>query len=468
MKRIRLIAAALATAGVLAGASGMAATPARADVGDILGDIAKVAGYVEQVSHYYDLFNQYALLHKPVDLEAIRAAILQSQQEIVSEIDAIAAAQVQACSATAVQQFANVDRMSPDTLQAFAAASVACVNAAAADIAAESDKAAIDKTGFALNIVGPIALFASADANERTDILTQSLIAANQLLIQRLKPTCERLGPQPRRRAEHRRGRRDRHGVCFNYHVKAPSLVNGHVFYLPGPTPNVAFDPWYVRGLAKPIDKVFPNRGYDIFFWPAANARGATRPPDIDFSIPSNAVLAATSAPIADAALTELQPAIGRWGSPIAVGATTPPGALIEALRVNGDGSIARNEIRDDDPTFSGWTQMDGRLRSLAVETNADGRLEMFGTDRIGRVFHRWQEEAGDDTSWSPWATLTGQVISSLAVTHNPDGTLQLFGTDPAGQIFTRQQILGADQLNGVRTHAPTPGGRRLDGLDPA
>jgi hypothetical protein len=306
MKRIRLIAAALATAGVLAGASGMAATPARADVGDILGDIGKVAGYVEQVSHYYDLFNQYALLHKPVDLEAIRAAILQSQQEIVSEIDAIAAAQVQACSATAVQQFANVDRMSPDTLQAFAAASVACVNAAAADIAAESDRAAIDKTGFALNIVGPIALFASADANERTDILTQSLIAANQLLIKQLKPTCELSVLNPDDLPSTGEGGVTLHGVCFNYHVKAPSLVNGHVFYLPGPTPNVAFDPWYVRGLAKPIDKVFPNRGYDIFFWPCSPTPScATQASDIDYSIPSNAVLAATSAPIADAALTE-------------------------------------------------------------------------------------------------------------------------------------------------------------------
>ena len=77
------------------------------------------------------------------------------------------------------------------------------MNTAAADIAAESDTAAIDKTGFALNIVGPIALFASADANERTDILTQNLIAANQLLIKQLKPTCDALGPHPGRRPEH-------------------------------------------------------------------------------------------------------------------------------------------------------------------------------------------------------------------------------------------------------------------------
>ena len=225
------------------------------------------------------------------------------------------------------------------------------------------------------------------------------------------------------------------HGVCVNYHVKAPARVDGNVFFA-GPPPERRLRP-VVPCAASPSRSTTCSR------------TGATTsvllPADRLISIPTNAVLAATSSPIADAALYELLPAIGRWGSPIAAGASTPSVAPIEALRVNGGGSVARNEIRVRPTPRSRagrrWTGDCGRWRWTS---NADGRVEMFATDRIGRVFHRWQEEAGDDTSWSPWARLSGQIISSLAVARNPDGTLQLFGTDPAGRIFTRHQILGA------------------------
>jgi len=435
MKRIRL--AALLAVVVLAGAS----APARADDGGILGDPGKVSDYTVKVQRFYEQFNHYVLAQRPVsDLDAIEAAIVQSQHEILTQIHAIPATQVQACSATAVQQFANIDRMSADTLMAFAADSVACVNAAAADIGVETDKAAIDRTGFALNIVGPIALFASADANERTDILTESLIAADQLLIQQLKPWCRISILSPDNLPSVGSGGVTGHAGCLNYHVRPPGLVDGHVVYFNGPPPNVGFDPWDVRGLAQPVDWLLPNMGHYVFY------PGAT-----DFSIASDAVLAVTSARIADAALYALLPAIGRWGSPIAMGASSVPYSPIEALRVNGDGGVSRNEIHNGDAALSGWTAMDGRLRSIAEASNADGRLEMFGTDRIGRVFHRWQQTPGDNTTWSPWAQLTGQTISSLAVAPNPDGTLQLFGTDPVGRIFTRHQIMGGDQHPEVR-----------------
>lgn len=212
MKRIRL--AALLAVVVLAGAS----APARADDGGILGDPGKVSDYTVKVQRFYEQFNHYVLAQRPVsDLDAIEAAIVQSQHEILTQIHAIPATQVQACSATAVQQFANIDRMSADTLMAFAADSVACVNAAAADIGVETDKAAIDRTGFALNIVGPIALFASADANERTDILTESLIAADQLLIQQLKPWCRISVLSPDNLPSVGSGGVTGHAGCLNY-----------------------------------------------------------------------------------------------------------------------------------------------------------------------------------------------------------------------------------------------------------
>jgi hypothetical protein len=103
---------------MLAGAS----APARADDGGILGNPGKVSSYAGTVQRLYEEFNRS-------DLAAAMAAITQSQSEILKQIAAVPAGQVQACSATAVQQFANIDHMSADTLQAFAANSVACVNA---------------------------------------------------------------------------------------------------------------------------------------------------------------------------------------------------------------------------------------------------------------------------------------------------------------------------------------------------
>jgi len=104
--RFRL--AVLAAGLTVAVAFGMAATPARAD-GGILGDIGKVSSFASSVSKFYDLFNDYILGHKSIDLQQVQAAILQSRDAIVSQIDAVATADV-ACSATAVEQFGNIDK----------------------------------------------------------------------------------------------------------------------------------------------------------------------------------------------------------------------------------------------------------------------------------------------------------------------------------------------------------------------
>jgi len=93
----------------------------------------------------------------------------------------------------------------------------------------------------------------------------------------------------------------------------------------------------------------------------------------------------------------------------------------------------------------------------VAEASNADGRVELFGIDKTGRVFHRWQQVANDDTSWSPWAELTGQQLTSLAVARNDNGTLELFGTTPSGQIFTRTQVLSRDEFQHDQPLNPLP-----------
>jgi hypothetical protein len=48
-------------------------------------------------------------------------------------------------------------------------------------------------------------------------------------------------------------------------------------------------------------------------------------------------------------------------------------------------------------------------LRSVAAETNADGRVELFGVSTTGQIWHRWQVIAGV-SSYSSWFQLDGQL----------------------------------------------------------
>ena len=428
---------------VAAGALAAAAPPARADV---LGDSGKVAVFASLARQSYRSFNHYVTAgHPAADLAAEQAAIAQSRADIVAQINAIGPVAIQACSATAVQQFANVGQMSAERLQAFAADSVACAESVAADIGAETAPADVDKAGFAINIVGPIALFASADAGQQTAGLGDDLFAANELLQTQLKPACSGSALAAEDVPVTGDGPVTGHGACWNYHVGKPWLVNGHVDLVTAGPPNTAYLPWYVRGWAVADNWPWYDDHYAV--WPIA-----------DFSIAIDGALADTSGAIAEAALPQLGPAAGGSGSALAATVSTKAFAPIEAMRVNPDGGLSRDELRAGDGTLSGWTGMDAQVRYLAAASNTDGRVEVFATDRIGRVLHRWQMTAGDNTSWTPWARMTGPAMASLAATRNPDGTLILFGCDPSGHLFTRHQVLGGDEDPHARTQPPRPG----------
>ncbi|WP_371648187.1 MULTISPECIES: tectonin domain-containing protein [unclassified Streptomyces] len=85
---------------------------------------------------------------------------------------------------------------------------------------------------------------------------------------------------------------------------------------------------------------------------------------------------------------------------------------------------------------WSPWGQFDGALRAVAAETNADGRMELFGVNSAGSIFHRWQMTPAGG-SWSGWEQFDG-ALTSIAVARNADGRLELFGTNSAGSIFHR------------------------------
>ncbi|MGW1616954.1 FG-GAP repeat domain-containing protein [Streptomyces sp. NPDC002285] len=153
------------------------------------GDYIKYAGYVKKA---YDLYNQ--LNGEETDLEnavkELQMAISEAKTEILTEIDRVAAADVQACSSAAVVDFADIKVLTPDNLQRYASEATLCTEKAKANIGAISDGAAIDAIGFALNAVGPISMFAREYAGMGTSLLRTDLTLANQSLMSKLTPHC--------------------------------------------------------------------------------------------------------------------------------------------------------------------------------------------------------------------------------------------------------------------------------------
>jgi PASTA domain/Tectonin domain len=421
-----------------------AAQPARADT------TPSFISYLGYVKDGYDFFNKY-ILGQPDVIAKMQAMINQAKTQIIAELDGLAAAWDSSCAANALDTFQNIDTLTPDNLQAFAISSDKCVTDAQALIGAVSTQAAIDKIGFALNTVGPIALIANARANFPTNELQQHIMSANQQLKAKLAPICDVSIDDPNSLPSFE-GAVTGHGACYNFHVPTPTRLEvgerGGVFYLP-PGPNTAFLAWPLLGDAFPDDDILWWRGHTVGF------------PAVDFSIAISEVMQGTSWQVADTVLNVMEPSVAPVGSPIALVVSTDTiYKPMDAFRVDSADNVSRGVLNPypdgTSPIFSGWYPMDGALRSVATAANADGRVEMFGISRIGAIFHRWQQIPGDDGSWSPWAQMDGQ-LNSIAVARNQDGTLQVVGTNPAGNVWTRNQILGGDQFKTVQPDHPAP-----------
>lgn len=115
---------------------------------------------------------------------------------------------------------------------------------------------------------------------------------------------------------------------------------------------------------------------------------------------------------------------------------------------------------------FLTWRDLGGTsLRPYpVVGKNGDGRQEVFvlGGDR--RLWHRWEQSAGD--AWHDWSSLDGVDLSKpIVVASNADGRLQVFVCGSDGRIYSRWQTAvsggwsGWNNLGGelVRGYAVTP-----------
>ncbi|CAG7625485.1 hypothetical protein [Actinacidiphila bryophytorum] len=199
--KARATAVALAATAAMTMASLPSAQPARADTpaGPVLGVLGKIIPFVSYAQTAYGLADKYVFsAHDPALIQQIQALIQASSTDIKNQVDADAAAETTGHAGTVIEQFESFDTLGDgDALKAFVRDAVDVVEVAKAQINNVSSPASVDELAFDLNIIGPIALTASAKAGQSTTTLRADIIAANQKIVQRLTPTCGVYTPNP-------------------------------------------------------------------------------------------------------------------------------------------------------------------------------------------------------------------------------------------------------------------------------
>jgi hypothetical protein len=117
-------------------------------------------------------------------------AVNAAKTDIMRHTDRLATAEVRACTTSAVINVADIAALSPDGRQLFALNATDCVTLAQSLLSTVSSLAAVDELGFAVNVVGPISLLARTSAGLMTGGLRSSLISADNTVLARLKPSC--------------------------------------------------------------------------------------------------------------------------------------------------------------------------------------------------------------------------------------------------------------------------------------
>jgi metallophosphoesterase (TIGR03767 family) len=88
---------------------------------------------------------------------------------------------------------------------------------------------------------------------------------------------------------------------------------------------------------------------------------------------------------------------------------------------------------------WSGWTQLDGSMQTVAAEADGQGNIWLFGIGNDGRVYQRNQQTPGGAlTAWT--LALGNFFLRSIAVTTQADGRLLLVGSDHLGRLWWAQQ----------------------------
>ena len=117
-------------------------------------------------------------------------AINASRDEIIGQIDAIASAEVRACTDAATTKFLNVDLLDPFSLALFTNDAVNCAALSSAFFDAVQTKASADRIGNLLGIIYSIAMVGFAKLGFPTTDLLDRLIRSYDAVVVKLAPTC--------------------------------------------------------------------------------------------------------------------------------------------------------------------------------------------------------------------------------------------------------------------------------------
>lgn len=187
--RLRRVVVAMVLAVALAMTGSVRPAPARAGDVRVQVDIGTVIAVAKGLVDLWKSF-QGGGLSIEAATKQILAAIDGARTDIIAHMDRLAAAEARACATRHVIELADIERFSPDTLQAWAQNATACVTQIDALLGVVTDKAAADVLGMALDVVGPIALIARSRAGFSTTGLISILISGNNKAITVLMPEC--------------------------------------------------------------------------------------------------------------------------------------------------------------------------------------------------------------------------------------------------------------------------------------
>ena len=101
--------------------------------------------------------------------------------------------------------------------------------------------------------------------------------------------------------------------------------------------------------------------------------------------------------------------------------ARTAPGVCSWPAPPTAGPSSTATRPRREAPSRAG-SRSTGLLTAIAVGRGADGRLEIYGTDKTGQVLRRSQQKAGDETSWTAWTPFGAQMAHVARPAPTPTG----------------------------------------------
>ena len=103
-----------------------------------------------------------------------------------------------------------------------------------------------------------------------------------------------------------------------------------------------------------------------------------------------------------------------------------------------------------NNPPWCGWVELnpgaDRQWQEIATTVNQDGRLELFSIDGEGKVWHAWQQREANKPPWSEWEGLQfgfqkALEFKKLLATSNQDGRLELLGvSSTSGSVWRTRQ----------------------------